>query len=223
MAKKVPVDKPTKRGRPTAPGKGKPSRSGKALMVPLNAAQQAFIRWYMVRRNITRAYIAAYPNATYETARSEGSRLFRDPRISSQIKGLLAEEAKRLQNKAQKVSDGLAAMAFSSLADVLDDEGNVIPLTQLPRDIGQAVKKVKRREIIGVDLTSGEKKVMGHTIEVEMHDKVQPLRLLGLEVGMFTEKVELTGDEAWVAKLKAGRERALKGPVDVDKTTDGQA
>lgn len=124
---------------------------------------------------------------------------------------MLAEERIRLASNAQKVTDTLAALAFSSIADVLDDQGNVIPLTQLPRDIGQAVKKIKRREIIGVDLTTGEKKVVGHTIEVEMHDRVQPLRLLGLEVGLFTEKVEQSGDDAFLRALREGRERALSG------------
>lgn len=200
-----------RRGRPTKVGQGKPSRIGRALALPLTAKQEAFILAWMVRRNATKAYQDAYPGACYSTASAEGSRLFRDPRISQEIKKMLAEERIRLASNAQKVTDTLAALAFSSIADVLDDQGNVIPLTQLPRDIGQAVKKIKRREIIGVDLTTGEKKVVGHTIEVEMHDRVQPLRLLGLEVGLFTEKVEQSGDDAFLRALREGRERALSG------------
>ena len=35
--------------------------------------------------------------------------------------------------------------------------------------------------------------VIGHVTKVEMHDKIAPLRLLGLELGMFGQKVEHTG------------------------------
>jgi hypothetical protein len=167
------------------------------------------MRWWMVRRNATKAYRDAYPGACYSTASAEGSRLFRDHRISQEIQKLLAEERIRLASNAQKVTDALATLAFSSIADVLDDQGNVIPLTELPRDVALAVKRMRRREIIGQ--VDGQKAVVGHTIEVEMHDKVQPLRLLGLEVGLFTEKVEQSGDDAFLRALRGGRERALAG------------
>jgi len=196
----------TNRGRPAKVGPGKSVRSNRSVALPLTEAQQSFIRWYMVRRNITRAYKAAYQNASDTTAMSEGSKLFRDPRIAQEIRRLLDEEAKRLENKAQKVSDSLAAMAFTSLADVMDDRGNVIPLTDLPRDVGFAVKKVKRQEIVAG--SGDERVVVGHTIEVEMHDKVQPLRMLGLEVGMFKEKVEHTADDDLLVAIREGRERA---------------
>jgi len=200
-----------RRGRPTTVGQGKPSRTGRALTLPLTPKQEAFILAWMVRRNATRAYQDAYPGACYSTASAEGSRLFRDHRISQKIQQLLAEERTRITSNAHKVTDTLAAIAFSSLADVLDDQGNVIPLTNLPRDVGQAVKKVKRREIIRRDPSNGERKVIGHTIEVEMHDKVQPLRLLGLADGMFNAKVEYASDDALLAALRKGRERALRG------------
>lgn len=198
-----------RRGRPTTVGQGKASRTGRALALPLTEKQEAFILAWMVRRNATRAYQDAYPGARYSTASAEGSRLFRDHRISQEIQKLLAEERIRLTSNAQTVTDTLAAMAFTSLADVLDDQGNVIPLTELPRDVALAIKKIKRREIIG--LVDGQKAVVGHTIQVEMHDKVQPLRLLGLEVGMFTEKVVQSGDDAFLRALHEGRERALAG------------
>lgn len=196
------------RRRAAQKGKGKPSRTGKALALPLTEKQQAFIKWYMVRRNITRAYQEAFPEASYETARAEGSKLYRDPRIASRIKELLEQEAKRLESRAARVTESLAAMAFGNLADVYDKEGNLIPPTELPRDVALALKKLKRREIIGKD-AEGKAVVVGHNVEVEMHERTPALRLLGLEHGMFVEKVQHSMSDAEVlAALDRGRDRA---------------
>lgn len=197
------------RGRPTTPGCGKPSRREAALSLPLTAGQSRFIFNWMVRHNATRAYMDAYPNASYSTAQVEGSRLFRDPRISSEIRRLLEAQRERLMHDSDRVVRELAALAFSSVSDVMAEDGSLIPLTELPRDVAQAVKRIRRREIIGQ--VDGQKAVVGHMVEVEMHDKVQPLRLLGLVVGMFKERVEVTGEETWLAKLREGRKRALAG------------
>lgn len=194
--------------KPIGTGKAGINRGAGKLEVPLTEKQEAFIRLWMVRRNNTRAYAESHPGASYITANTEGSRLFHDPRISQRIKGLLEEESARLKSKAERVTENLAAMAFSSLADVYSQEGNLILPTDLPRDVALAVKKIKRREIIGKD-ADGKPAVIGHTVEVEMHEKTAALRLLGLEHGMFTEKVEHSmSDEQVLAALDRGRDRA---------------
>jgi hypothetical protein len=100
-------------------------------------------------------------------------------------------------------------MAFTSIADVYTLTGTISAPTDLPRDVAMAVKKLKRREIGETDLETGEQRVVGHTVELEMVDKVAPLRLLGLELGMFSKKVEHTADDALLVALREGRERAL--------------
>lgn len=196
------------RRRAAQKGTGKPSpRSLKQVALPLTEKQEAFIKWYMVRRNITRAYMEAYPDATYASAGAAGSVLFRDVRISSRIKELLAQEAKRLESRADRVTESLAAMAFGNLADVYDKDGNLIPPTELPRDVALAIKKLKRREIIAKD-GDGKPMVVGHNVEVELHERTPALRLLGLEHGMFTEKVEHSlSDEQVLGFLSEGRDR----------------
>ena len=53
------------------------------------------------------------------------------------------------------------------------------PSTTLPADlpypVALAVKKLRRKEILGAPNDAGERQVIGHTIEVEMHDKIAPL------------------------------------------------
>ena len=164
----------------------------------------------MVRRSSTQAYVESHPQAGYETARTEGSRLFRDPRITSLIQAALSEERERLESNGRRVSDTLAAMAFTPMSAVFNKDGSMIAPTDLPHSVSLAVKKISRREILGnINKETGKRQVIGQMLEIEMHDRVQPLRLLGLECGMFSEKMLHTADNVLLQALREGRERAL--------------
>ena len=211
-----------RRGRP--PGKGKPSK-GRSLTKPLSCAMQHFIAAYLVRNNATRAYQDAYPEASWAAANTLGSRLLRDVRISTEIRRLTRERAKRLEAKARRIDDALAAKAFAAISDVFDRDGMVIPPHELPRDTALAIRKIKRTQIQrpGHD---GEPKVVGHTVEVEMVDAVQPLRLLGERLGLFnaTPQVALgTGfaallEAAGKRVIEAARREAIEGTTDTGRT-----
>jgi hypothetical protein len=53
--------------------------------------------------------------------------------------------------------------------------------------------------------------VIGHIVDVEMVDKVPPLCLLGLELGMFTETIAHSADDAPLEAMRRGRARGLAG------------
>lgn len=165
----------------------------------------------MIRNNAERAYQDSHPNASWATCRTEGAKLLKDPRIASHIADLRRESRKRLAAKADRITNELAAMALANISDVFTGEGTIIPPHDMPRDIGAAVKKLKRNEILGaVDPETGRRAILGHTIEVELHDKVGPLKLLGQRLGMFndpTPVVQLGKDFA--AILEAAAQRAL--------------
>lgn len=175
---------------------------------PLTAQQQLFVTAYMVRFNATRAYMDSYPNASWATADSGGSRLMADRRISSEINRLLAQIKKRHGHSAVRTLDTLSILANSSISDVFDEHGTIMQPNKMPREISLAVKKLKRVErkamIDGVD------QVIGHTVELEMADKVAPLRLLGQHYNLFTEKVLLSADDELLRALELGAARALQ-------------
>jgi len=81
-------------------------------------------------------------------------------------------------NLREAVTKELTAIAASELTDVLTwDENGIVTLTgtdQLPPRVKKAIKKVK--------VTPGK---AGTSIEVEMHDKIAPLRLLAKHTGML--------------------------------------
>jgi hypothetical protein len=183
----------------------KSEKGRRDVTLPMTEAMERFVLYYMARRSATRAYKDAHPGCADSTASTSGSVYLRDPRIKAVLTRLLEEERERLTVNAQKVGDHLAAIAFTSLADVYTASGTMIPPVDLPRETAMAVKRLKRREIFSPDGV-----VIGHTIEVEMYDKIAALRLLGLEHQMFVEKTEHVADDALLAALRDARERSLR-------------
>jgi chromatin segregation and condensation protein Rec8/ScpA/Scc1 (kleisin family) len=196
-----------KRGRP--PGKGKPS-TGRSLTKPLSCAMQHFIAAYLVRNNATRAYQDAYPEASWAAANTLGSRLLRDVRISTEIRRLLRERAKRLEAKARKIDDILAAKAFASISDVFDQHGAIMQPHQMPREVALAVKKLKRVEIKQAKGKDGEPELVGHTVELEMVDALAAARLLGERLGLFNAQPVATLGTGFAALLEAAGQRVVE-------------
>ena len=199
-------DPKPRRGRP--PGKGKPAK-GRSLTKPLSFAMQHFIAAYLVRNNATRAYQDAYPEASWAAANTLGSRLLRDVRISTEIRRLMRERAKRLEAKARRIDDALAAKAFAAISDVFDAKGMVIPPHQMPRDVALAVKKLKRTEILNRTGKDGEPELVGHTVELEMVDALPALRALGERVGLFNAQPVQTLGMGFAALLEAAAQRVV--------------
>lgn len=127
------------------------------------------------------------------------------------IRQSVAEAKKRLALEADRVLDELSALAFSAIADVYDREGKLIPPHELWRDVAAAVKKVKRRELLGpTDEEPGERKVIGHVVELELHDKVAPLMALGRHFGLFSDKLEVEAGDRLIEVMRAARKRTLE-------------
>ena len=200
---------PDTRGRPSALGDGKASRTGKALTLPLTRRQEQFIAHWMVHRNATRAYSRAYPDACRSTAQVEGSRLFRDPRISSEIDRRLTQEQRGLRRELKGVVHGLAALAFSKISDIYDRNGAVISPAKWPMPVALAVKRFKIREMRGPPDESGRRQSTLLSVEVEFHDKATALRLLGEYCGLFSGKSAEDTDDRFVSALRESRKRSL--------------
>lgn len=208
MAKK-PAIGIRKKGAPPKPisRRTPPKRQPKTALTP---KQQMFIERYVLTLNGTTAYLESHPGATWATAASESSKLVKDPRIAQQIKARLAPSLERYRPDAANVLAEFANLAFSNIRDTVDANGAMIPLHQLPRSVTAALKKVKSKEITVKDAESGEETIVGHVHAIEMVDKVRPLHLLGLQEGMFGEKVELQVGSGFAEALRELREREAR-------------
>ena len=129
------------------------------------------------------------------------------------MKGRLDAVTVRYRPTADQVLSELAALAFSDSRELYDANGKLLPIHQLPARVTATIKKVRSKEVTTTDPESGEEKVVGHLREVELHDKIRALNLLGQHEGMFVEKVELTAGKEFGELLREARARVMAAAI----------
>lgn len=144
--------------------------------------QKIFAGEYLIDFNATRAYRVAYPSVKKdETAAVNGSRMLRNANVKKYIKERIQERQERTEITQEKVLEELAAIAFAKITDYAEVKNNAV----LIRDTsGLSEKQIKA--IAGIK--NGK-----FGIELRMNDKEKALELLGRHLGMWNDKVELTG------------------------------
>ena len=142
--------------------------------------QKRFIEEYLIDLNATQAAIRA--GYSPDTAKSIGSENLTKPDIQARIAKAMAERSRRTGVNADRVVMELAKIAFVNANDVIDPDTATVRADALPEDTA-AIQSVKVK-------TFGED---GLEREIKMADKLKALELLGKHLGMFKDKVVLSG------------------------------
>ena len=173
-------------------------------MKKLTEKQKRFWEEYLVNLNATRAYKKAYPSVKKdETAAQAGSRLLRNVNVKEYIDKRIKDRQKRTEITQDKVLKELAAIAFSNgskYAKVVerkayDEEGKPVVDYETGKQLTYKTVEFKNTD----DLTEDEKKAISSIhkgrdgMKVETYDKMKALELLGKHLGMFKDKLELSG------------------------------
>lgn len=173
-------------------------------MKKLTEKQKRFSDEYLVDLNATRAYKKAYPSVKKdETAAQAGSRLLRNVNVKEYIDKRIKDRQKRTEITQDKVLNELAAIAFSNgskYAKVVerkayDEEGKEVVDYETGKQLTYKTVEFKNTD----DLTEDEKKAISSIhkgkdgMKVETYDKMKALELLGKHLGMFKDKLELSG------------------------------
>lgn len=149
----------------------------------LTEKQKIFADEYLVDLNATRAYKAAYPRVKKdETARANGSRMLTNANVAAYVEERIQERQKRTEITQDMVLEELAAIAFAratDYAEVSQDRVIIKDTTELTEDQIKAIAGIKEGKF---------------GIEVKLNDKEKALELLGRHLGMFKDKVELSGE-----------------------------
>jgi phage terminase small subunit len=184
----------------------------------LTAIQLAFVRAWIARRSASQAYVESHPGASHTTARVEGRKLLKHCAVAAEIAAYLACEEERLQVSARRIVQALSAIAFARVSDLFDRDGRMLPMHRIPAEIAQAVKRIVVQPIVATRMVAGVevREVVGEQVEVEMHDAITALRLLGLERRMFEGKEARHTDAASLGRVY-GRRRSAR------RRTDGTA
>jgi len=147
--------------------------------------QQRFVDEYLVDLNATQAAIRAGYSA--KTAEQQGPRLLGNVGVQAAIVDRQKALQKSTQITQKNVIDELAKIAFGDRRNLMKWGPSGVTLvdsTQISPDDAAAVCEVS--ETINLN---------GGSLKLKTHDKVKALELLGKHLGLFTDKVEITGKD----------------------------
>ena len=142
--------------------------------------QKRFCEEYLIDLNATQAAIRA--GYSPDTAKAIGCENLTKPDICAHIDRAMAERSRRTGVNADRVVQELAKIAFVNATDVIDPKTATVKEDALPEDTA-AIQSVKVK-------TFGED---GLEREIKMADKLKALEMLGRHLGMFKNKLELSG------------------------------
>lgn len=168
--------------------------------------RKRFAQEYVVDLNGKRAAIAAgYAPASAEV---QASQLLTDPKVRQWVDALMAERASKLGLKAEQVVERIKTSAFSNMADYVDDDGNLKPITSLPRHISAAIQKIKVDEYAGGTGDGKRRQVIRTTLE--LNDQLKAQDMLMRHLGAYNDKLKVTGLDDLAEILQNARKRAGK-------------
>lgn len=123
------------------------------------------------------------------SALDAGNKLARDPRVLKLVKEVDKQVVKDMALTKERVLQELCLIAFANLKDYLtiDKDGNTnIDLEGLNRDNAAPLVEISIDNI-----TNGKTKIK--KVRVKQADKMAALDKLGKHLGLFAEKIEVTG------------------------------
>lgn len=181
----------------------------------LTEKQKRFADEYLIDLNATRAYKVAYPNVKKNnTASQAGSRMLRNVKVAEYIEKRMRDREKRTEITQDMVIKELAAIGFAKASDyakviekqavyisdkgtripLYDENGNPVMVNDVKLALTDELSEEQVRAIAGI-------KQGKYGIEVAQCDKVKALELIGRHLGMFKDKLEVSGLEEEKSKL----------------------
>jgi phage terminase small subunit len=166
---------------------------GGEYMAKLTAKQKKFCNEYLVDLNATQAAIRA--GYSTNTASVIGNENLNKPYIKSYIEKRMANREQRTEITQDKVLQELAKIGFANIDDYVTVETDscnrktvkVKPTADIPKDKIAAISSIKQG---------------ANGIEVKTHDKVRALENIGRHLGMFKDKLEISGTNEIQIKLE---------------------
>lgn len=150
--------------------------------------QKKFVEEYLIDLNATQAAIRA--GYSVKNAGKIGHELLEKTRISNEITKKIAERSRRTGINADRVLIELAKIAFVNADDVIELKDATLK-ENASRDDLAAIQSIKVK-------TFGED---GVEREIKLADKIKALDMLGRHLGMWNDKLQVSGMEEEQKKL----------------------
>lgn len=145
-------------------------------MVNVKTEWQIFADEYIISLNATQSYLKAYPNATYNTARTEGCKLLAEPNMKAYIDEQMAKKQDERIMKQDEILRLLTSIARGEQTEqTLKGEGNGYQVL-VDKDIS-AKDRLKALELLGKRYGTFTEKVEVKTeVSEKLADVVKQLK-----------------------------------------------
>jgi phage terminase small subunit len=157
------------------------------VMDELTNKQKAFCEEYLIDFNGTQAAIRA--GYSEKTARQQAEQLLSKLDIQQCVKKLQQDRSKRTEVTQDRVLLEIARLAFNDPRKAFDEYGELLPVQQWPDEVAAAISSIKVTE-----MKSGDDEVVTQLKEVKFWDKGKQIELAAKHLGMFTDKLHVTGN-----------------------------
>lgn len=170
----------------------------------VNKRQRQFCEEYLIDLNATQAAIRAGYKEKY--AHTNAPKLLQNTTIKAKIDELMAARSQRTEITQDRVIKELALIAFSNAADYaavveremsMEVDGHIVKILD---DDGKPMMYRTVEPVLTAELTEEQRRALSvikkgrDGFEVKPYDKVRALELLGKHLGLFQDKVEVSGE-----------------------------
>jgi phage terminase small subunit len=180
-------------------------RSAKRVLTPngLDTREEAFAQHFAIYGVASKAAAAA----GYAESTNPSSQILVKPRIQARIRELQEAQREATLLTSKQLLEELANMITLDPQDLLDENGRVRPLHEMPKAVRKSIRELSLDEIYERD-EDGVRHLVGYNRKLKVYDKARGLELYMKHLGMLTDRLEVSGkislEQLVDASLKGG-------------------
>lgn len=150
-----------------------------------NEQHEIFVQEILLLKPQVRAYLKAYPDSSYNSARANSCALIAKDSVKDRLDFLKKERRERYRMNADDIHERLVMAVSVDPADLVDANGDPLPLHKLPPEVRLCVESI--------EVTERGTNIPTRRTKIETISKRAALEMLGRHQKMFTDKVEHSG------------------------------
>ena len=178
----------------------------------LTPKQAAFVAEYLIDLNGTQAAIRAGYSA--KTANEQSTRLLANVHINAEIQKAKLARSERTEITQDRVLEEYAKLAFLDPRRFYDAEGRLIDIPDLPADVAAAISGMDIAvEKAGTDESGNP--VFAQVRKIKLADKKGALDSVARHLGMFNDKLALTGKDGGAIEVEHKMSPETKSALDL--------
>jgi len=165
----------------------------KQSLKKLDNKEKRFVQEYLIDLDVERSAIAA--GYSISLAKSGAYQWISNykvkPHVFDAIQKALRERSKRTEITQDRVLEEYAKLAFLNPKQFYTEEGDLIPIHELPDEVAAALTGIDVDEIYTGK--GKDRKKIGQTTKIKFSDKKGSLDSVAKHLGMFIDRAEVSG------------------------------